>query len=72
LDGIRSQLVALFRAGSVIVDGIEYPLNITCGVTDVGFGDNLGFQFQLDNNSTGGTVSDAVYEWIDKVTLTVW
>jgi len=33
-----------------------------------GYEDNLGFQFQLDNNSSGA----AVYEWIDQVTFTVW
>jgi hypothetical protein len=45
-----------------------HSLEMTYGVTNVGFADNLGFQFQLDNNSSGA----AVYEWIDQVTFTVW
>ena len=54
---------------TVIVDGVPYTLEVTCGVTTAaGFGNNLGFQFQLDNKSSGG----AVHEWIDNVTLTVW
>jgi hypothetical protein len=53
---------------TLVVDGVSHALGITYGVTNVGFGDNLGFQFQLDNNGTGG----AVHEWIDNVIFTVW
>ncbi len=53
---------------TLIVDGVPHSLEQTYGVTNVGFGDNLGFQFQLDNNSAGA----AVYEWLDHVTFTVW
>ena len=53
---------------TLIVDGVPNSMEVTYGVTNVGFGDNLGFQFQLDNNSSGA----AVYEWIDQVTFTVW
>ena len=53
---------------TLIIDGVPHSLELTYGVTNVGFGDNLGFQFQLDNNSSGG----AVYEWLDNVTFTVW
>lgn len=52
----------------LVVDGVSHPLGLTYGVTNVGFADNLGFQFQLDNNGTGG----AVHEWLDNVTFTVW
>ena len=53
---------------TLVVDGVSHSLGLTYGVTNVGFGDNLGFQFQLDNNGTGG----AVHEWLDNVTFTVW
>lgn len=53
---------------TLIVDGVSHSLGLTYGVTNVGFGDNLGFQFQLDNNGTGGAVS----EWLDNITFTVW
>ena len=53
---------------TLIIDGVSHSLEQTYGVTNVGFGDNLGFQFQLDNNSSG----PAVYEWLDNVTFTVW
>jgi hypothetical protein len=53
---------------TLVLDGVPHSLGITYGVTNVGFGDNLGFQFQLDNNGTGG----AVHEWIDNLTFSVW
>ena len=53
---------------TLVVDGVPHSLGLTYGVTNVGFGDNLGFQFQLDNNGSGS----AIYEWLDKITFTVW
>lgn len=53
---------------TLIVDGVSHSLGLTYGVTNVGYGDNLGFQFQLDNNSSGSEV----YEWLDNITFTVW
>jgi hypothetical protein len=55
---------------SLVVDGQLYPLEMTIGVTNVGFESNLGFQFQIDNKN--GSTGPGVHEWIDNVSLTVW
>jgi hypothetical protein len=55
---------------SLVVDGELYPLEMTIGVTNVGFASNLGFQFQIDNKN--GDTGAGVHEWIDNVSLTVW
>jgi hypothetical protein len=55
---------------TLIVDGKAYPLEITVGVTNVNFGNNLGFQFQIDNKL--GSSGPGIHEWLDDVNLTVW
>lgn len=56
---------------TLIVDGKTYILETTVGVTNVGFHDNLGFQFQIDNNKTTAA-GTGIHEWIDNVNMRVW
>ena len=56
---------------TLIVDGKTYNIGTTVGVTNVGFHDNLGFQFQIDNNKTAAA-GTGIHEWIDNVKLAVW
>lgn len=53
---------------TLVVDGVVYTLNQTQPAKYLGWGDNLGAQWQLDVNATGG----GYHEWVDKATLTVW
>jgi hypothetical protein len=55
---------------TLIVDGKAYPIEMTLGVTNVGFHDNLGFQFQIDNKI--GSTGPGIHEWVDNVKLAVW
>ncbi len=52
----------------LVVDGQSYTLNTTRNAGRTGWGDNVGIQWQLDVNATGG----GYHEWIDKGTLTIW
>ena len=51
-----------------VIDGTVYNLNQTQYANNLGWGDNLGAQWQLDDNASGG----GYHEWIDKAKLTVW
>ncbi len=53
---------------TMVVDGKAYVLNQTQPAKYLAWGDNLGAQFQLGVNATGG----GFHEWIDKEKLTVW
>jgi hypothetical protein len=50
------------------VDGVAYYPNQTQSAKYVGWGDNIGAQWQLDVNASG----TGFHEWVDKATLTVW
>jgi hypothetical protein len=50
------------------VDGIHIPVNLTFSATNLHWMDNLGLQFQIDENSSGSPVS----EWVDNLTFWVW
>jgi hypothetical protein len=51
-----------------VIDGKVYNLNQTQPAKYLAWGDNLGAQYQLGVNATGG----GFHEWIDKEKLTVW
>jgi hypothetical protein len=53
---------------TLVVDGVAYTLNQTQPAKYLGWGDNLGAQWQLDVNATGG----GYHEWVDKAVLSVW
>jgi hypothetical protein len=53
---------------TLVVDGVAYTLNQTQPAKNLGWADNLGAQWQLDVNATGG----GYHEWVDKATLSVW
>jgi len=53
---------------TLVVDGVAYTLNQTQPALYLGWPDNLGAQWQLDVNATGG----GYHEWVDKATLSVW
>ncbi|HLH07864.1 MAG TPA: hypothetical protein VKW78_11555 [Terriglobales bacterium] len=52
----------------LIVDGKVYTLNQTQYAKNLGWGNNLGAQWQLDVNASGR----GYHEWVDRATLTVW
>lgn len=51
-----------------VIDGRVYNLNQTQYAKYLAWGDNLGAQWQLDVNATGG----GYHEWIDRAKLTAW
>jgi hypothetical protein len=53
---------------TLVVDGHVYNLNQTQYAKYLAWGDNLGAQWQLDDNASG----IGYHEWIDKAKLTVW
>jgi hypothetical protein len=53
---------------TLVVDGKSYTLNQTQPAKYLAWGDNLGAQWQLDVNASGGGYN----EWVDKAKLTVW
>ena len=53
---------------TLVVDGHVYTLNQTQYAKYLAWGDNLGAQWQLDENASGV----GYHEWVDKATLTVW
>ncbi|HZP24965.1 MAG TPA: hypothetical protein VFB04_16090 [Terriglobales bacterium] len=53
---------------TLVVDGNSHPVNYTGTARDLRWGDNLGVQWQLDDNARGG----GYHEWIDSATLTIW
>ena len=53
---------------TLVVDGHAYTLNQTQYAKYLGWGDNLGAQWQLDENASG----IGYHEWVDRAKLTVW
>jgi hypothetical protein len=53
---------------TLVVDGTVYNLNQTQYAKNNGWSDNLGAQWQLDVNASGG----GYHEWVDQANLTVW
>ncbi|MGC2109407.1 MAG: hypothetical protein WA655_07810 [Candidatus Korobacteraceae bacterium] len=53
---------------TLVVDGHSYPVNVTRNARNLGWGDNLGVQWQLDVNATG----EGYHEWVDTATLSIW
>ncbi len=51
-----------------VIDGKTIPVNVTGNSLDINWGDNLGVQWQLDNNATGS----GYHEWMDNAKLTIW
>lgn len=58
-----------YKFVTLVVDGTPYAVNQTYSAAYVaGWSDNMGVQYQLDVNATGG----GFHEWVDQSTLTVW
>ncbi len=53
---------------TLVVDGVPYTLNQTQPAKYLGWGDNLGVQWQLDVNASG----TGYHEWVDNANLTIW
>jgi hypothetical protein len=53
---------------TLVVDGNSHPVNLTRNAKNLHWSDNLGVQFQLDNNASG----EGYHEWTDEVKLTIW
>jgi hypothetical protein len=53
---------------TLVVDGNSRPVNVTNHAKNLGWGDNLGVQWQLDVNASG----QGYHEWIDNATLAIW
>jgi hypothetical protein len=50
------------------VDGVPHFVNATYTAKDLNWGDNIGAQYQLDENARGQGYS----EWFDQEKLTIW
>jgi hypothetical protein len=57
-----------YRYDTLVLDGTAYPLNQTWNTNPTDWQDQLGIQFQLDEDPSG----TPLHEWVDKVTLTMW
>lgn len=57
-----------YKYVTLVVDDKPYSLNRTFSANPTSWGNNLGVQWQLDENSTGA----ALNEWVDKVKVTIW
>jgi hypothetical protein len=53
---------------TLVVDGIVNSVNFTGNARYLGWGDNLGVQWQLDVDASG----QGYHEWVDQATLTIW
>jgi hypothetical protein len=53
---------------TLVVDGKSTSVNYTGYAKNLNWSDNLGVQWQLDVNATGGGYD----EWIDNVQLAIW
>lgn len=52
----------------LVVDGNSHQVNYTGNAKNLNWGNNLGVQWQLDDNAKGG----GYHEWIDQATLAIW
>ena len=57
-----------YRYDTLVLDGTGYALNQTWNTNPTGWPDQVGLQFQLDEDPSG----TPLHEWVDKVTLTMW
>jgi len=57
-----------YRYDTLVLDGISYGLNQTWNTNPTGWQDQVGLQYQLDEDPSG----TALHEWVDNVTLTEW
>lgn len=57
-----------YRYDTIVFDGTAYPINQTWNPNPISWADQIGIQFQLDENSSG----TPLHEWVDNVTLTMW
>jgi len=57
-----------YRFNTLFVDDRPFPINLVFGTEPTDWSDDIGIQWQLDQNGDG----DPVREWVDKVTLTLW
>jgi hypothetical protein len=53
---------------TLVVDGTSYSINKTYSARNVGWQDDVGVQYQLDVNASGG----GYHEWVDQSVLTIW
>jgi hypothetical protein len=53
---------------TMVIDGKSIPMNITGNALYLNWGNNLGVQWQLDENANGS----GVHEWMDNAKLTIW
>ncbi len=57
-----------YRFNTLFVDGQPFPINRVFDSNPINWDDDLGVQWQLDQNAAGAPVT----EWIDRVKLTIW
>jgi len=53
---------------TLVVDGTPHTVNYTGTAKNLHWSDNLGVQWQLDDNARGGGYE----EWVDEATLAIW
>jgi hypothetical protein len=53
---------------TLVVDGVAYTINQTLPAQYLAWADNMGVQWQLDVNASGG----GFHEWVDNAKLTIW
>ncbi len=57
-----------YRFVTLVVDGNAHSIGKTFATNSISWPDNLGVQWQLDQNSDGVDLQ----EWVDQVKLTIW
>ncbi len=57
-----------YRYDTLVLDGVPYGLNQTWTVNSTTWQDQVGLQYQLDEDTSG----TPLHEWVDNVTLTMW
>jgi hypothetical protein len=53
---------------TLVIDGKSTAVNITANAKYLNWGNNVGVQWQLDENANGS----GDYEWVDNAKLTIW
>ena len=57
-----------YRYNTIVFDGTGYGINQTWTVNSTTWPDQVGIQYQLDQDTSG----TPLHEWVDNVTLTMW
>jgi hypothetical protein len=57
-----------YRYDTLVLDGQSYGINQTWNINPTTWADQVGLQFQLDEDPSG----TPLHEWVDNVTLTMW